>query len=61
MRRRTPEDLKRLDDWLLRLHKEHPWKALALAFVCASFICGLAWLLKVSVTALVRWVMAVSR
>jgi hypothetical protein len=56
MRRRTPEDFKKLDDWLLKLHRDHPWKALALAFWCALVLCGLAWILKTVVVGLVHLV-----
>ncbi len=58
---RRQQELRRIDDFLLRLHGEHPWYALALAFAVAFVFCGCAWVLKVSVTAFVRWLVTVSR
>jgi hypothetical protein len=55
-KRERQEQFRRLDDWLLKLHQEHPWYALALAFVVASVLAGSSWLLKVSITWLVHLV-----
>ena len=54
-RQQRREQFARLDAWLLRLHREHPVRALALTFGVALVLGGLSWLLKVLVMWAAHW------
>jgi len=44
------EQFRRLDNWLLDLHRNHKFYALLLAVGVAIVLAGLSWVLKVSLT-----------